>query len=128
MNLNRVFRRSSSQLITLKVWPIRTVLVCMMLSLAGWAMTAQEQAPPTDTNYDFVSGTITELPPGKIVVNRAVRGKPPEDRTFLITGETKIEGTLKTNAPVTVGFKPTEEGDVAMRIIVRAATPAPKKP
>jgi hypothetical protein len=97
----------------------------MMLSLAGWAMTAQEQPPANDTNYEFVSGTITDLPPGKIVVNRAV-GKPPENRTFLITAETKVEGTLKANARVTVGFKPTEEGDVAMRIIVRAATP--KKP
>jgi hypothetical protein len=100
----------------------------MMLSLSGWAMTAQEQPPPTDTKYEFVSGTITDLPPGRIVVTRAVRGKQPEDRTFLITAETKVEGTLKTNAPVTVGFKPTEEGDVAMRIIVRASTPAPKKP
>ena len=90
-------------------------------------MTAQEQAPPSEPKYEFVSGTITDLPPGRIVVSRAVRGKPPEDRTFLITSETKVEGTLRANAPVTVGFKPTEEGDVAMRIIVRAS-PAPKGP
>jgi hypothetical protein len=100
----------------------------MMLSLAGWAITAQEQPPPNDTNYEFVSGTITDLPPGRIIVNRAVLGKPPEDRTFLITAETKVEGTLKNNARVTVGFKPTEEGDVAMRIIVRPGAPSPKKP
>jgi hypothetical protein len=99
-----------------------------MLSLAGWAMTAQEQQQPNDSNYKFVSGTVTDLPPGRIVVNRALRGEPPEDRTFLITAETKVEGTLKTNAPVTVGFIPSEEGDIAMRIIVRSATPAPRKP
>jgi hypothetical protein len=99
----------------------------MLLSLAGWAMTAQEPPPATDSNYEFVSGTITELPPGRIIVNRAVLGKPPEDRTFLITSETKVEGKLKESARVTVGFKPTDEGDVAMRIIVRSAA-APKKP
>ena len=128
MKLNRIFRPCSSELINLKVWPIRAVVVCMMLSLSGWAITAQEQPPATETNYEFVSGTITDLPPGRIVVNRAVLGKPPEDRMFLITSETKVEGVLKANARVTVGFKPTEEGDVAMRIIVRAAAPSPKKP
>ena len=62
-----------------------------------------------------------ELPSGRIVVNRAVIGKPPENRSFLITSETKVEGKLKEGARVTVGFKPTEEGEVAMRIIVRPA-------
>ncbi|HYP08642.1 MAG TPA: hypothetical protein VER03_20575 [Bryobacteraceae bacterium] len=100
----------------------------MLLSLSAWAITAQEPAPAPEPNYEFVSGTITDLPPGRIIVNRAVLGKPPEDRTFLITAETKVEGTLKPNARVTVGFKPSEEGDIAMRIIVRAAAPPPKKP
>lgn len=127
MKLNRIFRSCSSELITLKEWPLRTVLVCLLLSLSSWAITAQEQPPATDANYEFVSGTITDLPPGRIVVNRAVLGKPPEDRTFLITAETKVEGTLRANARVTVGFKPSDEGDVAMRIIVRGAAPPPKK-
>ena len=80
-----------------------------------------EPAPAAEPSYEFVSGTIMELPSGRIVVNRAVIGKPPENRSFLITSETKVEGKLKEGARVTVGFKPTEEGEVAMRIIVRPA-------
>lgn len=125
MKLNRGFSPGSSERITLWEWPLRTVLVCLLLSLSAWAITAQEPPPTSEGNYEFVSGTIADLPPGRIIVNRV---KPAEDRTFLITAETKIEGTLKPNARVTVGFKPSEEGDVAMRIIVRAATPPPKKP
>ena len=107
---------------------MRTVLVCLLLSLTGWAITAQEPPPPSDANYEFVSGTVTELSPGRIVVNRTVLGKPPEDRTFLITAETKVEGKLAPQARVTVGFKPSEEGDVAKHIIVRPNAPPPKKP
>ena len=128
MKLNRLLRSYSSQLGTLKEWPIRTVLVCLILSLSGWAITAQEPPPPAEAKTGFISGTITDLPPGKIVVNRAVLGKPPEDHTFLITAETIVEGALKANARVTVGFKPSEDGDVALRIIVRGSAPAPKKP
>lgn len=77
---------------------------------------------------EFVSGTVVELPPGKIVVNRAVLGKPAENRTFLIDGQTKIEGRLRQRARVTVGFRASDEGDVAVRIIVRGsqATEQPK--
>ena len=120
MNLNPLFRYSSSLFTTLKVWPIGTAVVCLYLAFAGEVVPAQDPPPPTEQNYEFVSGTITDLPPGRIVVNRAVIGKPAEDRTFLITGETKIEGTLRPKARVTVGFKPSEEGDVAVRIIVRS--------
>jgi hypothetical protein len=117
---------------------VKSLIVCLLLSIACWAVTAQDQppVPPPSTpapqpapepSYEFVSGTVTDLPAGKIVVNRAVLGKPPEDRTFLITADTKVEGKLRAKARVTVGFKTTEEGDVAMRIIVRNNA-APKKP
>ena len=120
MKLNRKFRHCSSLFTNLKVWPVGTVVVCLYLSFAGEVIPAQDPPPATEQNYEFVSGTITELPPGRIVVNRAVIGKPAENRTFLITAETKIEGKLRTKARVTVGFKPGEEGDVAVRIIVRS--------
>jgi hypothetical protein len=89
--------------------------------MGGETTRAQDQAPPIEGDYEFVSGTVTELPAGKIVVNRALLGKPAENRVFLITPETKVEGNLRTNSRVTVGFKTTDEGDVAMRIIVRSA-------
>lgn len=105
---------------TLKVWPIRTVLVCSLLAMVAIAVPAQEQPPAAEPGFEFVSGTVAEFSEGRIVVNRAVIGKPPENRTFLITGDTKIEGKLRNGARVTVGFKPSDEGDVAVRIIVRS--------
>jgi hypothetical protein len=121
MELNGFFRSASSRLHNLEVWPIRTVFVCLLLACVAPAGQPQEPPPAGAVETEMVSGTIADLPPGRIVVNRAVIGKPAENRTFLITGETKVEGNLKTGARVTVGFKPSDEGDVAVRIIVRAA-------
>lgn len=112
------------------VWLVRSLLALRLLG--GSAVPAQEQeAPPNgEANYEFVSGTIVDLPPGKISVDRSVLGKASETRTFLITSETKVEGRLRTRARVTVGFKPSDDGDVAVRIIVRGGAPngPPKKP
>ena len=98
------------------VW-LKVVLIFALMAWAPMCANGQEQ---------FVSGTVVELPPGRIVINRAVLGKAPENRSFVITNETKVEGRLRTNARVTVGFRSSEEGDVAVRIIVRPADP--KKP
>lgn len=87
---------------------------------------AQEQgATPVEPNYEFFSGTISQLPAGQIAVARTVLGKPAENRSFVINSETKIEGKLRLKARVTVGFKSTADGDLAVRIIVR---PQAKKP
>ncbi len=101
------------------LWLLRALLTLTLLSNAVCAL--QEQTPaPGEPNYEFVSGVIVELPPGRIVVNRAVLGKPAEARTFLINQDTKVEGRLRNGVRVTVGFKPSDEGDVAVRIIVRS--------
>lgn len=120
MKLNPLFRYCSSAFTNLKMWPAGTLVVCLLLALSTHHTQAQEQAPAAEPNYEFVSGTITEMTPGRIVVNRAVIGKPAEERTFLMNSETKVEGKLRTKARVTVGFKTTDEGDVAVRIIVRS--------
>ena len=131
MNLNPFFRSPSSQFTNLLVWPFRTVIVCALLAFGQMAAYAQEQTPSQEGSYEFVSGTITEVSAERIIVNRSVMSKAAENRTFLITGDTKIEGKLRAKARVTVGFKTTDEGDVAVRIIVRSGqgpTPTPKKP
>ena len=103
---------------------LRRTLLLTDFTLAG---ICQEPPPAADTQYEFVSGTIADLPPGRIVVNRAVLGKPPENHTFLMTGETKVEGALRVQARVTVGYRTNEDGEqVAMRIIVRPPARAPK--
>ncbi len=70
------------------------------------------------------SGNIVELDKTKLTVRRSVPDKPDEKRTFLIKPETKVEGKLRTRARVTVGYMSNEEGDVAMRIIVRTGVPS----
>ena len=91
-------------------------LACQICALRA----ADDQETPAEAPSDFVSGTVVEIPQGKLGVNRAVVGQPPENHTFTVTPETKIEGRLRVNARVTVGFKTTEEGEsVAVRVIVR---------
>ena len=109
------------------MWLIRSVLVLALSTpMLPPVVHAQEQGTtPPEPNYEFFSGTISQLPAGQIGVARTVPGKPSENRSFLINAETKIEGKLRLKARVTVGFKPTPDGDLAVRIIVR---PQEKKP
>ena len=87
--------------------------------------------PSESTHSDFFSGIVEELPAGKVTVSRTALGKS-ENRSFLIKPTTKIEGKLRTKARVTVRFQTSDEGDVAVQIIVRPSsqnppTPTPKK-
>lgn len=105
------------------------ILLLLLASVISASPVQQEEPPtPTDTPYEFVSGTISDLPPGKIIVNRAVLGKPPENRTFQIGPDTKIEGRLRVKARVTVGFRTGEDGEpTAVRIIVRQSQTGKKQ-
>jgi hypothetical protein len=82
----------------------------------------EEPPPPAEAPYEFVSGTVVDMSGGKIVINRAVPGKPAENHTFTVNAETKVEGDLRVNARVTVGYKTVPDtGElIAVRIIVRA--------
>jgi len=108
------------------MWLLKALLVLTLSTPVLPRMVhAQEQGnTPQEPTYEFFSGTISQIPEGKISVARTVLGKP-ENRTFLINGETKIEGKLKLKARVTVGFKTTPEGDLAVRIIVRTQEKKP---
>jgi hypothetical protein len=97
------------------------IVLAAVLMCAHVPVLAQEQTPaPAEAPYEFVSGTVVEQGAGRLVVNRAVPGKPPENLTFRMTSETKVEGKLRVHARVTVGFKTSEEGEaIALRVIVR---------
>jgi hypothetical protein len=98
----------------------RTFVLLLGLASQTSALRAVEQDPPAEAPSDFVSGTVVDFQAGRLVVNRAVAGQPAENHTFSLTPETKIEGRLKVQARVTVGFKTTESGEtVAVRVIVR---------
>ena len=103
------------------MWLFKAVLILALSTpVLPLAVRAQDQAGgPSDATYEFFSGAISQLSEGKIAVMRTVAGKPAEIRSFLIDGETKIEGKLKVKGRVTVGFKSTPDGDIAIRIIVR---------
>lgn len=101
-------------------------LVCLLLGLTFMVgqpllrSQQEEQPAPAETPSEFVSGTVVDYSSSKIVVNRAVVGKPAENHTFTVTPETVVEGTPRRNSRVTVGYKAGENGDhVAVRIIVR---------
>ncbi len=79
----------------------------------------QEQQKSEPQYEETFSGPIVEVSSEKIVVSRSILGQPPENRTFLIKPETKIEGKLRVKAKVTVGFVTTEGVDIAHLIVVR---------
>ena len=70
-------------------------------------------------DYQFVSGVVASLGSDRIVVRRTGSGRAPEQFTFLIVSETRVEGKLRVQARVTVGYKRGPDGDVAVRVIVR---------
>jgi hypothetical protein len=70
------------------------------------------------------SGTVAELEPKRITVQRSASDNLPEEKkTFVITDATKVEGELRLSARVTIGFISSGQGDIATRIIVRPLTP-----
>ena len=54
-----------------------------------------------------------------ITVNRKGLGPDSVTHTFAIDGTTRIEGKLKPRAKVTVMYAATDDGMLAVRIIVR---------
>jgi hypothetical protein len=90
----------------------------MAVILTACAITAQEN-PEGNQERPFFSGVVTELASGKVTVARTILGKPGDKRTFAITTETRIEGSLKVKSRVTVQFAPGDDGEVAVSIVVR---------
>ena len=82
---------------------------------------AQEQPLPakSEPNYEFFSGSVDDVSDARITVSRVLPGKPTETRSFLINSDTKMEGRPRARDRVTVGFETKDDGDVAIRIIVR---------
>lgn len=109
---------------------MRFFLCVVLLVLAGASplsshLSAQDNAPTpeipkTDAHYrDTFSGDIVNLSAARVIVARSILGKPTEQRTFWIKPETKVEGKLKMKVKVTVGWIPSDDGDIALLIVVR---------
>lgn len=94
-------------------WLIRTILLTLLTAVAA---IPQEPPAPKAEGESFVSGVVTELSADKIVVDRI---KPAEKRTFIRNADTKVEGKLKVKSRVTLRFATSDEGDIALSILVR---------
>jgi hypothetical protein len=98
-------------------------MVALEWGLAGLVLrplSADEPSAAAVKKADaFFAGTVVEFTDEKITVTRTVLGKP-ENRSFAMTPETKIEGRLRVRVRVTVRYTSDENGDTATMIIVRS--------
>ncbi len=68
----------------------------------------------------FFAGAVTALDEQHITVSRTLVGRSPENRTFLINPDTKLNrAALKVNSRVTVRYRRIPEGDLALEIQIR---------
>lgn len=92
-------------------------------ALVFWAApTVAQTSPPSVTAQlgEFFSGFVVSYTSTEITVDRKGLGKEAAaTKTFSIDPATKIEGSLKTKAHVTVKFVSSESGAHAVHIIVR---------
>ena len=81
----------------------------------------QDAAKPAENEVklEFFSGTVTGCNATRVTVLREVIDRDPEERTFVIKSDTKIEGELKGKVRVTVGYIVEDDTHIAVRIIVR---------
>lgn len=107
-----------------------TVARFTLMLLLLWAaplVSAQQDPAVTAPADQFFSGSVMDLPEGKVTVMRQVLGRN-DKRTFAITPATKVEGKLRLKARVTVRYTTGDDGDVATSILVRSSgSSAPKK-
>jgi hypothetical protein len=68
----------------------------------------------------FFTGTVMAVDDSSLTVNRTVLGKNSSTKTFILTAETMYEGGKpQVRAQVTIRYVTTEDGDRALRVIVR---------
>jgi hypothetical protein len=92
-------------------------LISLLLLLAA-LLTAQN--PPAPPKAQVFSGFVTEFTTASLTVSRKnASGKEMVHRSFSMDAKTKVEGTIKLNARVTVQFMPMDDGNHAQRVIVR---------
>jgi len=75
---------------------------------------------PSAPKPQFFAGTVTSLDEQHITVSRTLVGHSPENRTFLINPDTKLNrAALKVKSRVTVRYQRMAEGDLALEIQIR---------
>lgn len=100
--------------------------VFLALSAFGVARGQDPPVAPQPQNQYF-AGIVTELSETSVTITRTVLGKSTV-RKFAITAETLTPGGKpKLKSKVTVQWLAGEDGDRAVKIILRGVAPPPKK-
>lgn len=131
MNFNPKFTPPSFLFLNLRnVRLVSCGVLSLFLAIAGSQSLRSQDDPPTATAPQpdqYFAGVVTALEDDSITLTRTVLGKATV-RVFAITPGTVLQGAKpKLKAKVTVKWVPGEDGDVALKIIVRGSAPAPKK-
>jgi hypothetical protein len=90
-----------------------------MAGLVLRPLSADEHTAAAKKADAFFAGTVVESTAEKITVTRTVLGKL-ENRSFVVTTETKVEGRLRARVRVTVRYISDDDGDTATMIVVRS--------
>jgi hypothetical protein len=91
-------------------------------SLGSPAIAQDQHSETKNAPHDqgsFFSGNVVSVTADKLVVSRRTLSLTTVSKTFLLDGNTKVEGKLQPKARVTVKFEQTDAGDHAVHIIVR---------
>ena len=100
----------------------RIVASAIVFTVAPWALAQESEPPPTQKarpQDTFFSGYVVSVAADKLTVARRTLTLSAVTKVFLLDSGTRIDGKLQPKARVTVKFEKTEEGEHAVRIIVR---------
>jgi hypothetical protein len=99
------------------------ILATFLASSATGPLYPQHQVQTSERqpNRDqFFTGVVMAISEDSLTVNRTVLGKNSSTKTFLLTPQTQFEGAKPmVNSQVTVRYVTTEDGDRAVRVILR---------
>lgn len=133
MNFNPKFTQPSFLFLNLRnVRFLSCGVIGVLLALTG-SNTVRGQDPPPSAQQpvdQFFAGVVTALADDSITLTRTVLGKSTV-RSFAISAETAVQpqgGKPKLKQKVTVKWVSGENGDRAVKIILRGSAPALKKP
>jgi len=132
MNFNPKFTPRSFVFLNLRnVRSLCCGVIGVLLALAGsTAVRSQDPPPSAQQPVDqYFAGVVTALTDESITLTRTVLGKSTV-RSFAISAETAVQpqgGKPKLKQKVTVKWVSGENGDRAVKIILRGAVPPPKK-
>lgn len=105
--------------------PVIAALLCLCGMVVMPAQTPETPAPLPKAQ--FFAGTVTELDAQHVRVSRTLVGHAPENRSFLINSNTKMNrATVKVKSRVTVRYRRLPEGDVALEVQLRPSTHQPR--